>query len=142
MTARPSRLRSSSRRLRRLAIGEAGWGPALVVACVAVVVAFISIAGARLLVSADNTATRQALGQMPVIDAGAVVSANPQAAAVNGPLSAADIDRIKKLLAADLPLRGDFLLGQSWGGVLLPAVTVTNPAPSAVTIEAPKMEVA
>ncbi len=138
MTGRSPR----ARELRRLAIGEAGWGPALVVAGVAIVVAFISIAGARLLVSADNTATRQALEQMPVIDAGEVVSANPQAGAVQGAPSAADIDKLKGLMAAALPLHGDFRLGQDWGGVLLPMSIVANPAKSVVTIRPPSMEVA
>lgn len=137
-----TRRSSATRELRRLAIGEAGWGPALVVAIVAIVVAFISIAGARLLVSANNTATRQALEQMPVIDAGVVVSANPQAGAVSGALSAAGIGKIKRLLTARLPLPGDFRLDQSWAGILMPAAKVTNPAPSVVTIRPPSMEVA
>jgi putative ABC transport system permease protein len=131
-----------ARELKRLAIGEAGWGPALVVAGVAIVVAFISIAGARLLVSADNIATGEALRQVPVLDAGLVVSANPPAAPVSGRLSAARIGRIGRLLAAALPRRGDFLARQSWGGVLMPTVIVANPAPSVVTIRPPSMQVA
>jgi putative ABC transport system permease protein len=130
------------RKLRRLTIGEAGWGPALVVAGVAVVVAFISIAGARLLVSADNTATRQAIGQVPVLDAGIDVSANPSATPVGGVLSAADIARIGRLLLAGLPRRQDFRLGQSWSGVLMPTAAVANPAPSAVATGGPSIEVA
>lgn len=130
------------RGLRRLAVGEAGWGPALVMAGVAVVVAFISIAGARLLVSADNTATEQELTQVPVLDAGIVVSANPPATPIGGVLSAADISKIGRLMRAKLIRRQDFRTHQSFATVVMPSSTVANPAPAAVTIKPPSMEVA
>ena len=63
------------RRLRRLAVGEAGAAPALVLAGIAVVVAFISVFGTRALVSADNSATVEALRQVPPVDAGVLVTA-------------------------------------------------------------------
>lgn len=134
--------RSRVRGLRRLAFGEAGWGPALVMAGVAVVVAFICVAGTRLLVSADNTATEQALAQMPVLDAGVVVSANPPAIPVSGVLSAADVARIGRLMQAGLFRRQDFRTHQSFSTVLMPSAIVANPAPSAVASQPPHMEVA
>lgn len=130
------------RGIRRAAIGEAGWGPALVVAGVAAVVAFISIAGARLLVTSDNTATGQAMAALPVLDAGLVVSASPPVAPASGALSAGAIGKIETSLARDLPKRRDFLARQGWGGVLLPEVVVANPAASVVTIRPPGFEVA
>ncbi|HEU5423789.1 MAG TPA: hypothetical protein VFU72_09645, partial [Nitrolancea sp.] len=133
---------STPRELRRLAIGEAGWGPALVLAAVAVVAAFISIAGPRLVVTADNTATKQAIAQMPVLDSGIFTTATPSATLPSGVLSAAKIDKIGRLLVAGLPRRQDFHPGQTWASVLMPSAIVANPAPSAVTIRPPSMEIA
>jgi putative ABC transport system permease protein len=129
------------RRLRRLAIGESGPAPALVLAGVSLVVAFISLAGARGLVSADNSAIRQALGQLPAIDAGTDVSADLTAWPSTGELPASDISGLQRLLARSLPSRPDFAVGQDWAGATMPLLNVTHPAPSAESDLPPVVEV-
>ena len=67
------------RRVRRLVLGEAGPAPALVLAGVALVIAFIVTAGPRALAAADTRATRQAVAQAPVLDTAVQVTADLQA---------------------------------------------------------------
>jgi putative ABC transport system permease protein len=129
-------------RLRRLAIGEAGVAPALVLAGVAVVVSFISVFGTRALDSADNSATGEAVRQLPVVDAGVLVTADLTAWPRTGTLPAARIGHLGDLLASDVPRPQDFLIAQRWGSAIMPALAVPNAAPSATCSQAPKMEVA
>ncbi len=135
------RRRPGTRILRRLAFGEAGPRPALILAGVALITSFISIAGARALVSAGDTATRQALSELPPIDRGAEVTADLSAWPVSGVLPAPAISKIRDQLAASLPRRQDFLPGQDWGGATMPPLTVANPAPRAYVSGPPKVEV-
>ncbi|HXS65849.1 MAG TPA: hypothetical protein VN767_23605 [Streptosporangiaceae bacterium] len=133
---------SSAGRLRRLAMGEAGAAPALVLAGIALVVAFISFFGTRALVSADNSATREALHQLPALDAGVMITADLSAWPGTGTLPAVRIGHLGDLLAASAPRQQDFLTSQHWGGVIMPRVVVLNPAPSAVLSKPPVVEIA
>lgn len=128
-------------RLRRRVLGEAGIIPALVLAGVALVVAFISVGGARAVVSADNTAVRQALRQLPAADSGVLVSADLEAWPQTGVLPAADFTGLDNLLAKGLPRPQDFQEGQNWTGATMPPLAVTNPAPSAKADLPPVIEV-
>jgi putative ABC transport system permease protein len=128
-------------RLKRRLLGEAGVIPALVLAGVALVVAFISVGGARAVVSADNTATRQALRQLPAVDSGVLVSADLAAWPGTGVLPAADFTGLESLLAKDLPRPQDFQQGRNWTGATMPPLPVTNPAPSAKANLPPVIEV-
>ncbi|HET7017652.1 MAG TPA: hypothetical protein VFI65_27260, partial [Streptosporangiaceae bacterium] len=128
--------------LRRLALGEAGAAPALVLAGIALVVAFISVFGTRALVSADNSATREALRQLPTVDAGVTVTADLSAWPTTGTLPAVKIAHLGDLLAASVPRKQDFLTSQHWGGALMPTIVVLNPAPSAVLSKPPLVEIA
>src|ERR1700722_2283773 len=133
---------AARRRLARLILGEAGVTPALVLAGVALIVTLISMAGARALVAADNTATRQALHQLPAVDNGLLVSADLEAWPATGVLPVARIAALTRVLATQLPRKADFQSGQNWGGVLGPLQDVTNPAPSAVVNLPPLIEAA
>ncbi len=131
---------SLPRTVRRLILGEAGLAPALVLAGVALVVAFISVAGARALLTADNTASRQALRLLPAIDRGLMISADLQAWPKTGVLPPADVSEFSHKVLGTLPRRPDFIPAQDWSGVSLPYLTVTNPAPSAVIDLPPLVE--
>jgi putative ABC transport system permease protein len=129
-------------RLRRLVVGEAGVAPALMLAGIAVVVAFISVFGTRALVSADNSATAEALRQVPPVDAGVLVTADLSAWPKTGTLSAQRIDHLGALLASSVPRQQDFLTSQHWGGAIMPTVVALNAAPSAVIDNPPQVEIA
>lgn len=132
---------SGRSRFGRTAFGEAGAGPALVLAGVALVTSFISIAGARALLAADNTATAQAISQLLSIDKGAEVTADLNVWPATGVLPAGPVSGVRAKLAAGLPRPQDFLPGQAWGGISMPALFVANPAPSAQANATPKFEV-
>jgi putative ABC transport system permease protein len=113
-----------------------------VLAGIAVVVAFISVFGTRALVSADNSATAEALRQVPPIDAGVLVTADLSAWPKTGTLPAVRIDHLGDLLAASVPRQQDFLASQHWGSAIMPAVSALNAAPSAVIDLQPQVEIA
>jgi putative ABC transport system permease protein len=131
-----------SGRARRVLAGDAGPAPALVLAGVAVIIAFIAVAGPRALTVAGNSATRQAVAAAPVLDTSAVVTGDLHAAPGPGVLSGPAISRLTTAFAAALPLPGLFPAGQRWASASLPLVPVLNPAPSAVLDSAPQLEVA
>jgi putative ABC transport system permease protein len=118
------------RRLRRLVLGEAGPAPALVLAGVALVIAFIVAAGPRALAVADNRATSQAVAQAPALDTAVEVNADLKAQPANGVLSARAIDSLASRFAAKLPGHALFPASQHWGGVILPSLPVKLTAPS------------
>jgi len=117
------------RRLRRIILGEAGLAPALVLAGVAMVTAFIVVAGPRALATADTRATRQALAQAPSLDDGALVTADLQAGLGRGTLTAAKIAALTSRFAGKLPARALFPAAEHWAGVVLPARTVISTTP-------------
>src|SRR6185437_6379314 len=121
---------TSGRRARRLVLGEAGPAPALVLAGVAMVIAFIVAAGPRALAAADNRATRQAVAQALALDTGAQVNADLQARPAGGVLHARTIDLLARSFDAELPKSGAlFPVSQSWAGVVMPASSVLLTAP-------------
>ncbi|HKR71998.1 MAG TPA: hypothetical protein VJT16_24410 [Streptosporangiaceae bacterium] len=109
------------RRLRRLVLGEAGPAPALVLAAVAMVIAFIVAAGPRALAAADDRATRQAVAQAPAMDTAVQVNADLQARPANGVLSGRTMDLLSGRFAAKLPVPSQFPASQHWAGLILPA---------------------
>jgi putative ABC transport system permease protein len=127
--------------MRRLVLGESGAAPALVLAGMALVVAFIVTAAPLALASAGNRATRQALGQAPSVDAGAQFAADMPAGASGAVLSAALDRRVGSAFGALLPFRRQFPAGRSWAGVSVPVLTALNAAPSAVASAPPIVEV-
>ncbi len=131
------------RRLRRLAVGEAGAAPALVLAGIAVVVAFISVFGTRALVSADNSATVEALRQVPPVDAGVLVTADLSAGPRPARCPRADRPSRRpagrqRAEAAGLPAPA-----RHWGSAIMPRGIALNAAPSGVIDQAtPQVEIA
>ena len=119
------------RRARRLVLGEAGPAPALVLAGVALVIAFIVTAGPRALTAADTRATRQAVGQAPPLDTAVVVTADLQARPGSGVLQARTIDALASRFTARLPGPGLFPASLRWAGVVMPARTVLLARPPA-----------
>ena len=119
-------MRSAGHALRRIVLGEAGPAPALVLAGVAMVIAFIVVAGPRALVSANNRATRQAVAEAPALDNGALISADLTAAGRGG-LTAASIGALAPAFAARLPLTALFLPDERWAGAVLPSEQVIRP---------------
>src|SRR5262245_17648700 len=118
------------RRVRRLVLGEAGPAPALVLAGVALVIAFIVAAGPRALAAADNRATSQAVAQAPALDTAVEVDADLKAQPGNGVLSARRIDLLASRFAAKLPRPALFPASQHWAGAILPELPVKLTAPS------------
>src|SRR5215467_3260694 len=117
------------RRLRRVILGEAGLAPALVLAGVALVTAFIVVAGPRALATADTRAIRQALAQAPSLDDGALLTADLQAGPGSGTLTARTIAALTRRFAGKLPARVLFPAAQHWAGAVLPARTVLRRTP-------------
>jgi putative ABC transport system permease protein len=128
--------------VRRVVTGEAGAVPALVLASVAMVIAFIATAGPRALASAYNRAVSQAVAQAPALDMGALVTAQlPVRAGPAGTVSAATVGQIADALAKDLPAPQLFPAAQHWAGVTLPIEQVLHPARSAQAVRPPVAEV-
>ena len=119
-------MRSAGHVLRLVVLGEAGPAPAWVLAGVAMVIAFIVVAGPRALVSADNRATRQAVAEAPALDNGALISADLTAAGRGG-LSAVTIGALARAFAARLPLADLFPPEEHWGGAVMPSQDVVRP---------------
>jgi len=134
--------RPLARAVRRVVVGEAGPGPALILASVAMVIVLISIGGPRALVSADNVATRQAIAQAPALDDGALVTADIQIGPGAEAPTAAAIGALSGAFAADLPSPRLFAPAGRWAGFTLPTLQVTNAAPSAAADNPPILEVA
>ncbi len=127
--------------MRRLVLGESGAAPALVLAGMALVVAFIVTAAPLALASEGNRATRQALGQVPSVDVGAQFAADMPAGASGAVLTDALDRRLSTAFGAVLPFRRQFPAGRSWAGVSVPALPALNAAPSAVATGPPIVEV-
>jgi len=127
---------------RRVVTGEAGLAPALVLAGVALVIAFIATAGPRALVSAYNRAVSKAVAEAPSLDMGALVTAQlPAGPGQAGTVPAATIEQIAGALAKDLPAPQLFPGAQHWAGVTLPTEQVLHPARSAEAVLPPVAEV-
>ena len=124
-------MRAAGHALRRVVLGEAGPAPAWVLAGVAMVIAFIVVAGPRALASADNRATRQAVAEAPALDNGALISADltatPSAGHRTAGLSATAIGALARAFAARLPLAGLFPPNEHWAGVMTPSEEVISP---------------
>jgi putative ABC transport system permease protein len=118
------------RRARRLVLGEAGPAPALVLAGVAMVIAFIVAAGPRALAVADNRATREAVAQAPALDTGVQVSADLVIRPGSSVLPARTLSLLGRRFATKLPeSRALFPASQRWAGVVLPPSSVLLTAP-------------
>jgi putative ABC transport system permease protein len=126
-------------RARRLLTGQAGPGPALALAVIALLGAFLATAGPREVTSLQNAALRQTLAS-----AGAFgISAEADWLLTGGqPMSAGQIQLMAGVMGGFVrpPLVAP--AGQRWAGLTLPFLRVQDPRPQAILGGPPKLEVA
>ncbi len=141
--ARPGRSRPGRGRAARLAAGQAGLGPALALALVALLTAFVAAAGPRQRAGAEDRALAQVLAGLPASAASISVTsqwqAEPAAAGgiTNSRLEHYGLTAFLRHFRAPLAAAR----GQSWTGAATPARTVLNPAPRAVLRFPPGLDV-
>jgi putative ABC transport system permease protein len=127
------------RRARRLLTGEAGPGPALALALIALLAAFVATAGPRAVASLQNHALRQTL-----TSAGAFGISADDSWQLPGsqPLTAGQMQLMGGVMGGFIrpPLVSP--AAQRWAGLTLPFLRVLNPRPQAILGGPPVIEVA
>jgi len=125
-------------RARRLLTGEAGPGPALALAVIALIGAFLATGGPREVTSLQNAALRQTLA--PAGAFGIFAQADWQLSG-GTPMSAGQIQRAGGVMGGFIrpPLTAP--AGQRWAGLTLPFLQVRGPAPRAILGGPPVLEV-
>jgi putative ABC transport system permease protein len=127
-------------RIRRFLAGDAGPGPWLALAVIALLAAFLATAGPREITSLQN----KTLGQTLAGAGGFSVSAASswQIIGSGQQLTAAEIQTMSGVMASYIhpPLVSP--ARQQWSGLTAPLLGVLNPAPQAVAFQPPQMEVA
>ena len=146
MTAggRPARPPGLTRRLGLLAAGEAGPAPALALAIVALLSAFIAITGPRELAAAGTAALRQQLAALSSLDTGAAVTAQwtgyrvrPGSMLAAGQVGAIGHNLVRAMRPPVVSPRR-----QRWAGVTTPQVNIPNPPPGTTLDLVPEAEIA
>jgi putative ABC transport system permease protein len=126
-------------RVRRLLTGEAGPGPALALAVIALLGAFLATAGPREVTALQNSALRQTLAS-----AGAFgISAEDDWQLSGGaPMAAGQIQTMGGAMGGFIrpPLVSP--AAQRWAGLTMPFLPVLNPQPGAILGGPPTVEVA
>ncbi len=124
----------------RLLAGEAGPGPALALAVIALLSAFVATAGPREITSLQNSALRQTLASAGAF--GISATADWHLTSTGPPLTAAQIQVMAGAMGGYLrpPLVSP--AAQRWAGLTMPFLAVLNPAPRAVLGGPPILEVA
>jgi putative ABC transport system permease protein len=134
-------VRRALHRLRGLALGETGPGPALALAGVALLTVFVAMAGPRELASQQDQSLRTALAGLPGPDRTVMAGAQWVMSGSTSPLPPAEISQLSAAIARALPRTADSPPGRRWASVSLPGIAVVNPPPRAVLIAPPTMEV-
>jgi len=127
-------------RVRRFLAGDAGPGPWLALAVIALLAAFLAMAGPREITSLQNKTLRQTLAQAGGFS---VTAASSWQIIGSGQAVTADqIQTMSGVMASYLrpPLVSP--ARQQWSGLTAPLLRVLNPAPQAVAFEPPQIEVA
>ena len=127
-------------RIRRFLAGDAGPGPWLALALIALLAAFLATAGPREITSLQNNTLRQTLAQAGGFSVSATSSS--QIIGFGQGLTAAQIQTMSSVMASYIrpPLVSP--ARQQWSGLTAPLLGVLNPAPQAVAFEPPQIEVA
>jgi putative ABC transport system permease protein len=138
--------------VRRFLAGDAGPGPWLALAVIALLAAFLATAGPREITSLQNKALRQTLAQAGGFSISAAsawqvtgiverVSPSGQTVAQFQTVTAAQIQTMSHVMAAYIrpPLVSP--ARQQWAGLTAPLLQILNPAPQAVAREPPQLEV-
>jgi putative ABC transport system permease protein len=125
-------------RIRRFLAGDAGPGPCLALAVIALLAGFLATAGPREITSLQNKALRQTLAQA----GGFSISATSNVPDQRGSAVTADqIQVMSGVMASYLhpPLVSP--ARQRWSGLTAPLLSVLNPNPQVVAREPPELEV-
>jgi putative ABC transport system permease protein len=127
-------------RVRRFLSGDAGPGPWLALAVIALLAAFLAVAGPREITSLQNKTLRQTLAQAGGFSVSAASSWQ-----LIGPGQAVTADQIQTMSGVMASYLRPPLVSparQQWSGLTAPLLRVLNPAPQAVAFEPPQLEVA
>jgi len=127
-------------RLRRLASGQAGPGPALALAAVALLTAVIAVAGPRALTAARNLALRQQLATLGSLDTGIAVTAQwtSYRSQLASKLPPGQVAAISRSLARGIQPPVDSPAGLRWAAITLPRLAITDPPPG-TTVDLPPL---
>jgi putative ABC transport system permease protein len=127
-------------RARRFLAGDAGPGPWLALAVIALLTAFLAAAGPREITSTQNKTLRQTLAQAGGFSVSAATSWQ-----IIGPGQAVTAGQIQTMSAVMASYLRPPLVSparQQWSGLTAPLLVVHNPAPQAVASMPPQLEVA
>jgi putative ABC transport system permease protein len=129
-------------RVWRLLTGEPGAGPALALAVIALLAAFVATAGPREITSLQNRALRQTLAAAGPFGISATGYWQINGPTVLGALKAGQIQRMTNVIGGSMrpPLVSP--AAQQWGGLTMPLLGVLNPPPKSVLGGPPLLEVA
>jgi len=128
-------------RLRRFLAGEAGPGPCLALAVIALLAAFLATAGPREITSLQDNALRQTLAQRSG-GFGITATSSWQVTGSGPPATAAQIQTMSRVMASYLrpPLVSP--ARQRWAGLTTQLFSVLNAEPQVILGEPPKLEIA
>jgi putative ABC transport system permease protein len=131
---------TAAARVRRFLAGQAGPGPSLALAVIALLAAFLATAGPREITALQNKALRQTLAQAGGF--GVSASLYWQVTGSGPPVTAAQIQVMSHVMAGYIrpPLVAP--AGQRWAGLTAPLLGVLNPEPRAILGGPPKLEIA
>ena len=120
----------------RLVTGPAGLGPAVALAVIAALGAFLATAGPRESTRLQNQALRQTLAANPAF--GIFASADSTATSSQRQITAGQLQKAGNVIAASFVPPMVSPRATRWSGITSPQATVVHPAPSAVLITPPQ----
>ncbi len=141
---RPASSRGSggrAARLWRLAAGEPGPGPGLALAVIALLSAFVAMAGPREVTSLQNNALRQTLAQAGTFGISGADGWQLTGGPGQPPVTADQIQTMTSVMASYLKPPLTSPAARQWAGLTAPLRPVTNAAPSAVLGRPPDLEI-
>ena len=130
---------SVASRIRRFLAGEAGPGPCVALAMIALLAAFLATAGPREITSLQNKALRQTLAQAGGF--GISATSGLPVTGIGPPVTAGQIQVMSGVMASYVrpPLVSP--AAQQWAGLTSPLLGVLNPEPQAVASGPPNLEI-
>src|SRR5215472_17696596 len=120
----------------RLMTGPAGLGPAVALAVIAALGAFLATAGPRESTRLQNQALRQTLAANPAF--GIFASADSTVTSSQRQITAGQLQKAGNVIAASFVPPMVSPRATRWSGITSPQATIEHPAPSAVLITPPQ----